>query len=342
LSLQTAYLKAHVPVAFYCATLNACEGDNGKINKKIVEAQDHDIQILPPDINYSERGFTVVDGKILFGLSAVSGVGGTVVDKIIEERNANGRFTGILNFFGRVEGVNTAQIVSLIKAGAFGQNKEELLEKFLKYTVKDKYTDKSYPEYKAVKTIPTLLELKTKWGIETKDKEERLRLYNEARQKHHETVAYEEWKVERKKKMKKDFNVVWEKYGKEPEYFEFEAMNIFLTNNPFREVSTYIQRPFGVVDVDQEFFSVGIISTIVKKKDRNSRQYAYVSIYSIDGIIEGVCFASTYERFINIIAKGQKVAVFGVKQSDNTFIVKNIETLDNWLARSNIRLGGNS
>lgn len=340
LSMQTAYLKAHYPTAFYCATLNACEGDNGKINKKIVEAQAHDIDVLPPSINSSSAQFSVVDNKILFGLSAVTGVGGTVVEKIIEERNNNGPFSGIVNFSERVSEVNTAQIVSLIKAGAFGQNKSVLLEKFLKHTVKQKYVDKTYKEYKPVKSLPSLLVLKTEYGIETKDKDERVRLYNEARRKEHETTGYEKWKLERKEKMQKEFDELWEKYSADSDFYEFQGLNVFLTDNPFTEIHKYIQRPFGSVDNDCEFFSAGIISSIQKKKDKNKRQMAYVSIYSVDGIIEGTCFASSYEKFINVIAKGQKVAVFGVKQSDSTFVLKNIETLDDWMRRSNIRIGG--
>jgi DNA polymerase III alpha subunit len=83
IALQTAYLKAHYPLEFYVAVLNACESDNSKINKKVTAAQKFGLEVLPPHINGSQAKFAPVDGKILFGLGAISGIGETVVDKII-------------------------------------------------------------------------------------------------------------------------------------------------------------------------------------------------------------------------------------------------------------------
>lgn len=340
ISLQTAYLKAHYPVEFYASALNACNSDNSKINKKVTAAQKFGVAILPPHINNSSSVFSVTDGKILFGLSAVTGVG-KVAEKIIEERNKNGAFTGVVNLMQRVPELNTKQIVHLIKAGAFGKNTDKalLLSKFLKYTANQKFGSAEYKPYKDVKTTPTLLVLKTEYGIETKDKEERLRLYNEVRRKAHETVEYEKWKAEQAEKRKKEYNALWEKYSDNQEYWEYEAISIFLSNNPFKEVYSYIQRPFNAVEENQEFFDVGIISKITKKKDKNKNTYCYINIYSYNGIIEGVCFATVYNQFIDLIAKGNKVAIFGERSGEDTFVVKNIETIDNWLERSNIKLG---
>lgn len=338
IALQTAYLKANYPLEFYVAVLNSCESDNSKINKKVTAAQKFGLEVLPPHINGSQAKFHPVDGKILFGLGAISGIGESVVEKIIEERNANGMFTGIVNFMERCPELNTKQIVNLIKAGAFGQDKLTLLEKYLKYTVKQSYADKEYKPYKDVKTTPSLLILKTEYGIDTKDKDERIRLYNEARRKHHETVAYEEWKQERKKKMKKDFDDLWNKYAEEPDFFEFEALNLFLSDNPFNEVHSHIHRPFSAVEEGEECLLVGIIAKITKKKDKKGKTYVFCNIYGPDGIVEIVCFATTYAKNMDIIAKGQKVAVFAEKSGEDTAVGKNIETLDNWLRRRQITL----
>lgn len=337
LSLQTAYLKAHYPVEFYTAVLNACSSDNSKVNKNVTRAIEHDIDVLPPQINNSEIGFSIVNGKILFGLGAIKAIGATVVEKIIDERNKNGKFTGIVNLIERVPELNTKQVVALIKGGAFGNEKEKLLEKFLKYIVKQKYND-TYPEYKPVKTTPTILVLKTEYGIESNNKEERVRLFNEYKKREHETIKYEEWKQKRKDKMQKEFNELWEKYSEDRAFFEFHALGVFLSDNPFAEIYSYIQRPFDVVNIGEEFFDVGIISHIQKKKDRNKRTYCYFDLYTYSGIVEAICFSSQYDKFINLISKGLKVAVFGEKSTDSTFIMKNIETLDNWLERSNIML----
>lgn len=340
IALQTAYLKAHYPLEFYVAVLNACESDNSKINKKVTAAQKFGLEVLPPHINGSQAKFAPVDGKILFGLGAISGIGETVVDKIIEERNTNGPYTGVVNLMERCPDLNTKQIVSLIKAGAFGQNKLVLLEKYLKHTVKQSYAGKEYKPYKEVKSLPSLLVLKTEYGIETKDKDERVRLYNDARRKEHETTGYEKWKSERKEKMQKEFDELWKKYASEPEFFEFEALNLFLTDNPFTEVYSYIQRPFSVVEEGDECFFVGIIAKITKKKDKNGKVYVYANIYGPDGIVEIICFATTYAKHLDIITKGNRVAIFAEKSGEDTAVAKNIETLDDWMRRSNIRIGG--
>lgn len=340
ISLQTAYLKAHYPVEFFCSVFNACNNDNGKINKYINDAQKHNIEVLPPHINNSQATFHPNNGKIIFGLGAISGIGETVVDKIIAERNANGPYLGIVDLTNRCQDLNAKQIVNLIKAGAFGQNKLMLLEKYLKHTVMQKYKDVVYPEYKYVKTIPSILVLETEYGIKADNKEDRIRLFNEVKKQQHETVKHEEWKAKQKEKRINEFNELWEKYTDNPEFFEFEALNIFLSDNPFAEVHSYIQRPFSIVENEEECFLVGIIAKITKKKDKNKRQYAYLNIYGIDGIVECVCFATTYANNIDIISKGQKVAIFAEKSTESTAIVKNIETMDNWVRRSNIKLGG--
>ena len=320
--------------------LNSCSKDNSKVNKNVTRAVEHGIKVLPPHINKSQIGFSIVDGKILFGLSAIKAIGDTVVDKIIKERNENGPFTGIINLTERVPDLNTKQVVALIKAGAFGMEKEVLLEKYLKHTVTQKYKDVCYPEYKYVKTIPTILVLETEYGIVADNKEERTKLFNEYKKKEHETVKHEEWKRKQKEKKQKEFNELWEKYSDDKAFWEFHALGVFLSDNPFSEVYSYIQRPFDVVDIDQEFFDVGIISSIQKKKDRNKKTFCFFNLYTYSGIIEAICFSTQYNEFLELIAKGNKVAVFGEKSTESTFVVKNIETLDNWILRSNIKLGG--
>ena len=340
ISLQTAYLKAHYPVEFYASVLNSCEGDNGKINKKITEAQNFNITILPPNINKSQVKFSVASKEVLFGLEAISGLGVNIAEEIITERAKNGLFSGIVNLCTRCPYLNTKQIVALIKSGAFGTEKAELLKKYLKYTVKEKNKDKVYKPYSPVKTVPTLLVLKTEYGIDTKDKEERIRLYNEVRKKEHETIGYENWKLEKNKKMQAEFKELWEKYSDNEAYWEYEAISTFLSNNPFYEIYNYIHRPFSIVDEGQEFFDVGIISKITKKKDKYKNTYCYINLYSYNGIIEGVCFSTAYNNFSELISKGNKIAVFGEKTGEDTFIVKNIETIDNWVSRSHIKLKG--
>lgn len=120
LAYQTAYLKAHYPVAFLAANLTADMGDTDRIVKLINECRNMAIEVLPPDINESEREFKIVGNSIRFGLEAVKGVGSAAIEIIIDERR-NGPFTVFEEFLSRVDNkkVNKKVVESLIKAGAF-------------------------------------------------------------------------------------------------------------------------------------------------------------------------------------------------------------------------------
>ncbi len=120
LSYQTAYLKTHFPVEFMTANLSADMGDTDKIVKLINECRNKSIDILPPDINESEREFKIVGNSVRFGLEAVKGVGISAIEIILNER-AKGLFMSFEEFLSRVDNkkVNKKVVESLIKAGAF-------------------------------------------------------------------------------------------------------------------------------------------------------------------------------------------------------------------------------
>jgi DNA polymerase-3 subunit alpha len=120
LAYQTAYLKAHYPVEFMTANLSADMGDTDKIVKLINECRNMSIEILPPDINESEREFKIVGSSVRFGLEAVKGVGSAAIEIILQERQ-NGYFESFDEFLLRVDNkkVNKRVVESLIKAGAF-------------------------------------------------------------------------------------------------------------------------------------------------------------------------------------------------------------------------------
>ena len=121
LAYQTAYLKAHYPVEFMCATLSSDMDNTDKILKIIAGCREMGIPILPPDINLSGKEFVVFGNSIRFGLEAVKGVGSSTIDSIIELRDSGGPFTSVMNFLERVDHkkVNKKVVENLIKAGAF-------------------------------------------------------------------------------------------------------------------------------------------------------------------------------------------------------------------------------
>ncbi len=121
IAYQTAYLKANYPVEFMAALLNSVHGDTDNILKLINECREHNIEILPPDVNASEDNFTVKGNKIRFGLAAVKNVGHGAVSAIISTRKAQGLFKSIYDFCERVPSsqVNRRVIENLVKCGAF-------------------------------------------------------------------------------------------------------------------------------------------------------------------------------------------------------------------------------
>ena len=84
ITYQTAYLKANYPLEYMAALLTANSGDTDKIQKYISACMSMNITIYPPDINCSRVDFTPLDGKILFGLSAVRNVGQNAIAAILE------------------------------------------------------------------------------------------------------------------------------------------------------------------------------------------------------------------------------------------------------------------
>lgn len=117
---QTAYLKTFYPVE-YMASLISSIDDLDKINHYIANCKDMGIDRLPPDVNKSEDTFTVENGSIRFGLSAVKNVGRAMIVNLVAERNENGEFKGFADFVDRMTGrdINKRAVEGLIACGAF-------------------------------------------------------------------------------------------------------------------------------------------------------------------------------------------------------------------------------
>ena len=117
---ETGYLKAYYPVEFMAALMTSIMGDSGQIAKYIRNCAEMGIQVLPPCINESQKKFSVVDGKIRFGLLGVKNVGEGAIDAIIAARKEKGNPTTLYQFINNLEisQVNKKAIESLIKAGA--------------------------------------------------------------------------------------------------------------------------------------------------------------------------------------------------------------------------------
>lgn len=124
IAYQTAYLKANYPAEFMAALLTSDEGNTDRQAIEVAEALSLGIKVLPPDINESERNFTVVaspeGAAIRFGLAAIKNVGAGVGAAIIGERAARGKFADLFDLFRRLDSkdFNRKSVESLARAGA--------------------------------------------------------------------------------------------------------------------------------------------------------------------------------------------------------------------------------
>jgi DNA polymerase-3 subunit alpha len=122
-SYQTAYLKRHYPAEFMAALLSSEIDDGNKrdiLVDHISDARRIGVEVLPPDANRGRADFDVVDGKVVFGLTAIKGLGRGAAEEIVRAREADGAFHDLFDFCERVDlrTVPKAGIERLIKAGA--------------------------------------------------------------------------------------------------------------------------------------------------------------------------------------------------------------------------------
>jgi DNA polymerase-3 subunit alpha len=127
---QTAYFKANYPAIYMSAILTAESGDTDTIAKYIEECKKMHIPVLPPSVNESFAGFSVVrdpDGKkpdeIRFGLTTIKNFGDGIAQAMVHERKRGGRFKTLSDFLSRItdKNLNKKSLESLIKTGALDE-----------------------------------------------------------------------------------------------------------------------------------------------------------------------------------------------------------------------------
>ncbi|MEI6352388.1 MAG: DNA polymerase III subunit alpha [Candidatus Nomurabacteria bacterium] len=136
---QTAFMKANYPIAFMTAIMSEESGDIDKISEIVSECKRMKIEVLPPDVNYSTGGFSIVDNlsdetykeSIRFGLYTIKNLGGNIADAIINERLKNGKYENLEDFIARIthKDLNKKSLESLIMCGAmdeFGERNQLL------------------------------------------------------------------------------------------------------------------------------------------------------------------------------------------------------------------------
>ncbi|MCI8576352.1 MAG: DNA polymerase III subunit alpha [Lachnospiraceae bacterium] len=119
-AMETAFLKYYYPKEFMAALMTSVIDNNAKVSEYILSCRQMGIQILPPDINEGQSGFSVSGDSIRYGLCAIKSVGRNVVDAIIKDRESNGLYTSLEDFVDRMgsKEVNRRTVENFIKSGA--------------------------------------------------------------------------------------------------------------------------------------------------------------------------------------------------------------------------------
>jgi len=120
ISYQTAWLKAHYTAYFMAAVLSADMSNTDKIVVLIEDCKRYNLEIIAPNINKSLYRFSVENGKIIYGLGAIKGVGTSAINEIITQRDNHGKFNDLFEICQRVDlrKVNKKVFESLICSGA--------------------------------------------------------------------------------------------------------------------------------------------------------------------------------------------------------------------------------
>ena len=327
LCFETAWFKAHYPTYFFKALFNQNKDKAGALNKYILDARYFNVNIMPPNINHSGMNFTVDNEKVLFGLSAISGIGESLSKQIIEERENNGIYKSFNDLTQRLA-LDKASVIALIKSGAIPcKNKREKLISYLK----SEYQPLKFSE---VKSLPTYKKLEEDWGIDLRkyvipssgsrvvyDKEALLSEYNRLKK----IQFNENQKVRFQKYIDEN-----QKYLADEQFWEFQTLQVFINDNPFDAAYTFLT-PFEEISDGEKCTLVGIIAKVQKKKDKNDKQFAYINIYSSFGLVEGIVWHSQLKEYEDLVKKGQQVAILCKKDSEEKVIVEKLKSYSKWL-----------
>lgn len=327
LCFETAWFKAHYPTYFFKALFNQNKDKAGAINKYILDAKHFKVSVNPPNINHSGMNFTVDNGQVLFGLSAISGIGESLSKQIIEERENNGIYKSFNDLVTRLS-LSKASVIALIKSGAIPcKNKKEKLVSYLK----SQYQPLKFSE---VQSLPTYKKLEEDWGITLQDyviptSGKRIVYDKDALLIKYNKLKKEQFNDSQKIRFQKyiDEN---KKYLEDEQFWEFQTLQVFINDNPFDAAYKFLT-PFEDIIDGEKCTLVGIIAKVQKKKDKNGKQFAYINIYSSFGLVEGIVWHSQLKEYEDIVKKGQQVAILCKKDSEEKVVVEKLKPYNKWL-----------
>lgn len=320
LSYLTAWLKVYYPVEFMTALLTAKSDRTEKLSSIINDCHRLDVKVLPPKINESSDSFTAHPEKkeILFGFSAIKGIGSSIIAKIIESQP----YSSFDDFLGKVQ--DKTATIALIKAGAFPtSNKMKLMQKYAKSLF-------TFKEYTPVKSIPTKAKLLVDWNLNVDDykvnnkvdKEAVLTIYNQKKK-----ALFEEQQKEKYTKHMQDFK---NQYAQDEFLWEFQSLSMFVTDNPLQEAYDRIGIEWDDVQNGEKAIVPCVIVDIKRKKDKNNNPFAYIDLCINNQIVEGTIWSRQLKEYSDLVAKGSCVCILGRKEENHLFVEK-LKTYQQWL-----------
>lgn len=312
---QTAYLKYYHPVEFMAALLTSVIDNPNKVSEYIMSCRSMGIQILPPDINEGESGFSVSGNEIRYALTAIKSVGRPVIDAVVTERKARGPYTNLEDFITRMSDkeVNKRAFEHFIKAGALdslGGTRKQFMSVYIQIMDNIQHDKKN----------------------------------NMAGQMSLFDIVSED--------QKEDFEVKMPdvgEYSKEMKLaFEKEVLGIYISGHPLEEYQEMwhknitnttadflLDEETGEMAVQDGRMATigGIISEKKIKYTKNERVMAFLQVEDLLGSVEVIVFPGQYERFGRDIAEDNKVFIRGrvsiEEDKDGKLICEQITPFEN-------------
>lgn len=287
LAYRTAYLKAHYPLDFLAALLTseAERGATSQVVRYINECKEIGIDIFPPDINQSDFNFTVDQGGIRFGLSAIKNVGEGAVKDILAAREKRGKFTSPFDIFQEVnpQVVNRKVIESLIKAGAFDSLSWRRSQLF---HLVDKMIDYAHDIQKIKSSQQNLL-----FG----------RSQMEPPPVSGEIKHMREW----------DESLFLS--------YEKDALGFYITSHPLAQyvnrLKSLVSDSINQLDEERNFYDeirlAGVISSLKPLKTKKEERMATFILEDLSGRIEVVVFPDSYKKYYEYLREDQMVWLKG-------------------------------
>ena len=307
---QTAYLKCHYPVEYLSALLSSVSGDKDQTSLYIEEAARFGIKVLPPDINKSYLEYNPDGNNIRFGMAAIKGVGESVCNAIIKEREENGDFKNIFDFCKRVEPrfVNKKSLEGLIKSGAFSNIEKSRKQLF--------------------ENIEYILDVTSK---EAKNKEMgQVSLFSSAENLEFADIQYQ-------------------LHGDETEYtdrelqqFEKEFLGFYVTSHPLFSIRDKLQfltthriSELNEVKEDDLVTICGLVTAIkqIPTKKDPSKFLRFVTLEDLTGKVDCICFHKKLLDYADILQPDQRIVVTGRLQHRGedqlSVVIENVKSVDN-------------